>query len=462
MRFKNIVRSFILLLVLFSFFGCTTSETQSGHSKKTATDVVITESRKLSGVSQAYLDAQKDQSKQSVHPTTEFAKSGTGVAYIETLDGGSRVVYNGAPGKLYRMVGDLALSTDGSRLAYVAHKDDKFRKIVVDGWEGPLFTEIGMPVFSPDGKHLLYTVTEGENTYGVIDHKVRRDYKLTRDPVFSPDSRLIAFSAMTPDGMGKQLILSDLSMQDRKVFDSCGESYIASDDGTRLAVVCTEGDKRSVKILDFQSRSVISSGQALTGGRISRMRFAPDNRTVAYTFVKSDAERYIVYRDRLEKIPTGDEFLTDLLVLTEPEHVGVVIGTAVNARLYTAFQTQKFSGKPYGYISDLVSSKDGRHFAYIAIKAGGEERMSIVVDGNEGQLFDKIVSPVFSPDGRFLVYRARQDGKRFIVVSDLKGKVIRQHKDYEMVFQPVFTEDGKSVAYGVLDGSEFWWKVETL
>ena len=170
----------------------------------------------------------------------------------------------------------------------------------------------------------------------------------------------------------------------------------------------------------------------------------------------------MVYNDRIEKIPTGDEFLTDLLVLTEPEHVGVVIGTAVNARLYTAFQMQKFSGKSYGYISDLVSSKDGRHFAYIAIKAGGEERMSIVVDGNEGQLFDKIVSPVFSPDGRFLVYRARQDGKRFIVVSDLKGKVLRQHKDYEMVFQPVFTEDGKSVAYGVLDGSEFWWKVETL
>ena len=87
----------------------------------------------------------------------------------------SRVVYNGVPGKLYRMVGDLAFSNEGSRIAYVAHKDDKFKKIVVDGWEGPLFTEIGMPVFSPDGKHHLYTVTEGENTYGVIDHKVRRD-----------------------------------------------------------------------------------------------------------------------------------------------------------------------------------------------------------------------------------------------------------------------------------------------
>jgi WD40 repeat protein len=462
MGFKIIIRASILAIVIFSLCSCTTSDTQSGHSKQTATVSVLTESRRLSGVSQAYLDAQKDQSKQSVHPTTEFAKNGSGVAYIEHVDGNSRVVYNGVPGKLYQVVGDLAFSSVGSRIAYVAHKDDKFKKIIVDGWEGPLFTEIGMPVFSPDGKHHMYTVTEGENTYGVIDHKVRRDYKLTRDPVFSPDSRFIAFSARTTDGLGKQLILSDLSMQDKKVFDSCGESFIASDDGTRLAVVCTEGDKLSVKILDFQTRSHISSGQVHTGGKIARMRFAPDNRAVAYTFVKSDSERYVVYKDRIEKIPTGDEFLSDLLVLTEPEHVGVVIGTAVNARLYNAFQMQKFSGKSYGYISDLVSSKDGRHFAYIAIKAGGEERMSIVVDGNEGQLFDKIVSPVFSPDGRFLVYRARQDGKRFIVISDLKGKVLSQHKEYEMVFQPVFTEDGKSVAYGVLDGSEFWWKVEKL
>ena len=192
------------------------------------------------------------------------------------------------------------------------------------------------------------------------------------------------------------------------------------------------------------------------------MRFAPDNSSVAYTFVKSDAERYIVYNDREEKIPTGDEFLSDLVVLSEPSHVGVVIGTAVHARMIHAFQKQKQSEKPYGYISDLVSSKDGLHYAYIAVKPGGQERTNIVVDGNEGQVFDKIVSPVFSPDGRFLVYRARQDGKRFIVISDLKGKVLRQHKDYDMVFQPVFTEDGKSVAYGVLDGLEFWWKVEKL
>lgn len=458
MGFMSTIGASILPLALLSVCGCTTPEPQT----KAVASATLTESKKLSVASQAYLAADKDQSKQSVHPSTEFAKFGNGVAYIENLDGGSRVVHNGVAGKLYRMVGDLALSRDGSRVAYVAHQNEKFKRIVVDGWDGPLFTEIGMPVFSPDGKHHMYTITEGESTYCVIDHKVRYEYQLGRDPIFSPDSRFIAFSAKTSDGLGKQFVLSDVSMQDKKEFDSCGESFATSDDGSRLAVVCSEGDKFSVKVIDFKSRTAVSSGQWHTGGQISRLRFAPDNRSVAYTFVKSDTERYVVYNGREEKIPTGDEFFSEPFVLADPDHVGVIIGTAVKARLYNAFQQQKFIEKPYGYISDFASSKDGRHHVYIGIKPGGEERMSVIVDGNEGPMFDKIVSPVFSPDGRYLVYRARQDGKRFLVVSDLSGKVLRQHRAYDKVFQPVFTEDGKSVGYGVLDGSEFWWKVEKL
>jgi len=73
-----------------------------------------------------------------------------------------------------------------------------------------------------------------------------------------------------------------------------------------------------------------------------------------------------------------------------------------------------------------------------------------------------VVSPIFSPDEKFLVYRARKDGKRFVVVADTRGKTITQQPSYEQVFQPVFTADGKSVAYGVKDGNKLIWKVEKL
>jgi Tol biopolymer transport system component len=84
------------------------------------------------------------------------------------------------------------------------------------------------------------------------------------------------------------------------------------------------------------------------------------------------------------------------------------------------------------------------------------------VNGKEGPAFERVVTPVFSPDDKRLVYRARKDGKRFVVVADTGGKTIKQHPAYEQVFQTVFTADGKSIAYGVKDGKKLIWKVEKI
>jgi len=60
------------------------------------------------------------------------------------------------------------------------------------------------------------------------------------------------------------------------------------------------------------------------------------------------------------------------------------------------------------------------------------------------------------------VYRARQDNKRFVVVADTNGTILKRHQGYDQVFETVFTADGKSVAYGVKDGNQIVWKVEKL
>jgi WD40 repeat protein len=86
----------------------------------------------------------------------------------------------------------------------------------------------------------------------------------------------------------------------------------------------------------------------------------------------------------------------------------------------------------------------------------------VVVNGVEGAAFDRVISPKFSPNGKYLVYRARKDGKRFVVVAKKGGKIIRQHPAYEQVFDVEFTADGKSVAYGVKDGQKLVWQVESL
>ena len=83
-----------------------------------------------------------------------------------------------------------------------------------------------------------------------------------------------------------------------------------------------------------------------------------------------------------------------------------------------------------------------------------------VLDGKEGPPFDRVVTPVFSPDGRFLAYRARKDGRRFVVVADTRGGGLSVHPAYDQVFPVRFAADGKSIAYGAKDGAKAGWKVE--
>ncbi len=85
-----------------------------------------------------------------------------------------------------------------------------------------------------------------------------------------------------------------------------------------------------------------------------------------------------------------------------------------------------------------------------------------MANGKEGPVFDRVVTPLFSPDGTLLVCCARKDGRRFVVVADAGGKTVRRHQAYEQVFPVTFTSDGKSVAYGVKDGNKLIWKVEKM
>lgn len=441
--------------------GCTQNDRKSTKTGTVVT-TALTESKQLSTASAALIAAEKALGGAQAHPNIVFAKSGRGVAYIEQVAGNARIVHNGQPGRLYKLVGDIAISRDGSKVAYVAHVDDKFKKIVADGQEGPLFLDFGMPFFTPDGKYVVYTGTEGNEDRLIINHKVHYGLKVSKEFLLSADSRFVAFTDLSSKDGRRQFVISDFSLQDKKVFDSCGDSFIVSADQSRIAVDCNEGGLKSIKIIDFGERKQVANLPLPTAGTIVRKKFAADNRTFLYATLTADGQRFLHYDSRDEKMPTGEELMSDPVLLSNSSRVGVVTGYAYKMRFQTAFPKTAVNDKYYGYISDVTASQDGSHYAYVAISPGGEERMRLVVDGHEGPLFDKIVSPLFSPDGRYLIYRARESGKRFIVVSDLKGAVVRKHSEYDMIFQPSFDETGTIMSYGVLDGTELWWKVEKL
>ena len=88
-------------------------------------------------------------------------------------------------------------------------------------------------------------------------------------------------------------------------------------------------------------------------------------------------------------------------------------------------------------------------------------------DVKRSPAYDMAVTPVFSPDGRRIAYRARkgpmEKAKRFIVIADADtGKVIKEGPVGDEIWPPVWSADSKTAAYGARIGKELWWKVQAL
>lgn len=451
-----------LTLALWSGAGCNGKQQASSGPARPVATTVAAQSARLATISDEDAPvAQQGVAAQHTAPAPGqapefsifFSTLGRGGAYLASGPGGSRMVHDGKRGNPYQGIGGVALSPDGSRIAYGALLDGKWR-MVENGVDGESFDEVGDPVFSADGRHLAYEALTGKRWHIVLDGRTNDGVvQYYQKPVFSADgSKVFLIENTEKDGLFR-FVVSDLQFvkQSRKEMRALGT--VVSKSRTRIATVQQEGDTYHVLQFTFADPDKPSKGADYDA--ISDLAFSPDGASLAY-LARRGATRLLVLDGKEEPLPEGG-FLAAPVVRPDHKGVGIILATD---RGY--FLHEGFAGKPrhqrYTDAGDLTYSVAGDH-AYVAMTG---KNMHIVVNGKEGPAFDRVVTPAFSPDGRFLVYRARKDGKRFVVVADLQGKTVRQHPPYEMVFDTTFTADGKAVAYGVKSGRELWWKVEQL
>ena len=105
----------------------------------------------------------------------------------------------------------------------------------------------------------------------------------------------------------------------------------------------------------------------------------------------------------------------------------------------------------YESVSDPVVSPDGKLVAYAASKGS---RKYLVVGGKPTLKFSLIDRISFGPDGRTLAYRAGQYGKEFIIAGNSRSEEFDQ-----VLSGPLWSADGKKVAFTVRNGAELWRKV---
>jgi len=386
----------------------------------------------------------------------DFNRSGTGVVYIAKIDDGLCAVHNGKAGRPYENIFNVRISPDGTRVAYVVELDGK-QSLVVDGVEGPLYDDIGPPVFSPDSRHIAYKVQSGDQLHIAVDRMMNGNgYRsFNGAPLFTADSQKIVYAEGAEENRQARLVVSDLKFKDRTILESCGDQLVASTDSPRIAALCAEKGKQ--KVVEFNFDKSHNPAEGPLYDNITHLTFARNGTALSYVAERGGAT-YLVMNAREEQLPHAVP-LSAPVVRPDLQGAAIILGSDKNVYLHQAFYRKKIRENSYEMVEDLAYNSDGSSHAYAAFK---NNKWRIVVNGSEGPEFDRVVGPMFSPDGKQLVYRARQDGKRFVVVAAANGSNIRPQQRYELVYPPVFTADGTSVAYGVKDGRELWWKVEKL
>ncbi|HAS53681.1 MAG TPA: hypothetical protein DCS42_05880 [Nitrospiraceae bacterium] len=388
----------------------------------------------------------------------DFSAQGEGVAFVQESAGKVRVVLNGKTGNFYQSIGTMIISPDGRRVAYNAFDGDKWR-IVIDEKEYPAEGEIGSPVFSPDSRHVAYESRVDNSWRIIIDEdkylQGQPDY-FYHDKFFSSDSKnIITVESTEHNGNIYRVAVSSLTLKQLSVINVQGKNLGFNKEKTMMAFIEEKKGKQRLAICDV--------------GRLDDVKYSSlYDHIIRYVFIEaSDAivyiaerakKRYLVMHGTEVEIPNAD-MIEHLTARPDKDAAVLIMNSHDGSYLYQSERNKSTKGKVYEEITHLIYSKDASSHVCVAKK---RNKVFIVVNGKEGPALDMVVSPIFSPDEKFLVYRARKDGKRFVVVADTRGKTITQQPSYEQVFQPVFTADGKSVAYGVKDGNKLIWKVEKL
>jgi hypothetical protein len=381
-------------------------------------------------------------------------EKGRGYAFIAETDGVTYVDHNGKAHQPFPGIDHLTLSPDGQHVAY-SYRNGK-RSMVLDGRPAEFYDDVWQPVFSPDSRHIAYIAQERDLSHIVIGQKLSAGVPtFIGNPVFSADSSKVAYVEGAGPGKNARLVVSDLSLKPLATRQCVDKEMLTNLSKTKIAAVAIADDKQRVIVVDFNRPDQMTEGPLYDA--ILKPVFDSDGITVAYAAQKRTS-RYLVFNGKEQRLPDDAEIES---IEIHPDHkgVGVILYSQGKFFLLEAFLPKPSGEKKYDEATGIVYSRDGSQHAYAA--ARGKDVFA-VVNGNEGPAYDMIVKPMFSPDGKSVIYRARKDGKRFVVVSDLNGKVIRQHAAYEQVFPPVFTADGRSVAYGVKDGNQLIWKVEKL
>jgi Tol biopolymer transport system component/cytosine/adenosine deaminase-related metal-dependent hydrolase len=339
-------------------------------------------------------------------------------------------------------------------------------------------TDATQPSWSPDGRTLvfqayrdgnfhLYTIrADGSSlrqlTSGPFDH---------REPRFSPDGRSIAFSSDRGGSYGVHTLDVATGTITARTDTAAEEATPTwSRDGRRLAYIV---DSTAIDVLDLASGAVTRAVTAPAGAALYGPSFSPDG-ALAYVRI-ADATAELLVGDRVISAPGEDVFGFAASWLSPTELLHTADGALKRRSLAGPPSTVPFTAavpvvpRPHYRrtapdldstrerralgIASPVASPDGRKVAFRALNAlwllriGDPTPTRLMADG----YFNS--DPDFTPDGRAIVYTSDRAGDADLWRRDLStGADVRLSGLPGAQLAPRVSPSGDRVAYTDQDG----------
>lgn len=385
-------------------------------------------------------------------PELTFSARGGGVAFVVPAGEGGVVHHGSRVGKAYRALGELALSPDGRRLAHGALVDGRWR-MVVDGLEGAPYAAVQGPVFDGAGTRLAYQALEGEAWLLVVDGAVRaRTAARFAWHALSADGARLAYLEVDEGaGRGRLVVLDLASGEAREISGRATRAWL-DEEGRWLVAVEAGPDGERALWLRLDRPQEVRRSPAFES--VQGVSFGPEGVPPAAVGVAA-GRAVLAWGDRTAPLAPGAMALG--VPAVGPGGPVALEASDQGTRLVAPFGASPPAGEAWEEAEGLTADDAGRVYAFAARRGSS---WHVVVDGRAGPPFDRVVTPRFFPDGRRVAYRARLNGRRFVVVADASGRTLRRLPDHDQVFPVLFTPDGRKVAHGYVDGAKVGWAVE--
>ncbi len=377
----------------------------------------------------------------------------------------------------------LTFSPDGNYVDFQRNEPQRpdinllYQVPVLGGTPRLLVTDIDSAVsFSPDGKQFVFvrnSQADGDTQMIIANSDGSNEHLLAklplpgyRDPAWSPDGKTIAAVVIDPGShaLGRLVTLAVSTAREKTIYAATAVLHkpVWLPDGNTIALVFQDVSTNwdgQIGEVDTRSGKFRRITNDLNVYSTSTLAVTGDGRQLVGLQVTSNVGLYVMSAqpnappatkaiDRRED--TGVGWLPDgrLIVTDENGHIATLNSDGSN-------RTEVFSDRVFLY--GLSVCPDGQHVLFSmpnkANKAVNVFLMDLQSGGPKAVTSGKVdQAPSCSPDSKYFLYSALENGKNRLMRSPLEGGAPRQMYDGIALFG-VVSPDGKRIAYLSIEGT---------